>query len=89
MTDCPQCPHPAADHGTYGCLHGWELARYTESIIQGCKCSQRGVAPQSLTALPRRLGKGHWEAPGWPPGPDIVAGYPAQELPARKASPEG
>lgn len=41
MNDCPQCPHPESDHGTYGCLHGWERARYTETIIQGCKCVRR------------------------------------------------
>lgn len=43
MTDCPKCPHPAADHGTYGCLYGWEQARYSQSIIPGCRCDQRDV----------------------------------------------
>lgn len=42
-TDCPQCPHPASEHGTYGCLYGWERARYSERILHGCHCSQRDV----------------------------------------------
>jgi hypothetical protein len=38
---CPKCPHTRTDHGTFGCLHGWERARYSESIIQGCRCNHR------------------------------------------------
>jgi hypothetical protein len=53
--DCAQCLHPASEHGTYGCLFGWERARYSESIIMGCRCNQRFVNPRSCEApnIPR------------------------------------
>jgi hypothetical protein len=38
---CPRCPHPATEHGAFGCLFGWERARYSESIIMGCRCAYR------------------------------------------------
>lgn len=42
--DCPDCPHSAQDHGTYGCLFGWANQVYGWGIIQGCRCAHRGVA---------------------------------------------
>jgi hypothetical protein len=48
MTDCPQCPHLATEHGTYGCLFGWERARYTQSIIPGCFCNERHLRDRSI-----------------------------------------
>jgi hypothetical protein len=42
---CPDCPHPPEEHGTFGCLSGWERAHYSLSIIQGCTCQHRYLNP--------------------------------------------
>jgi hypothetical protein len=43
---CPDCPHTPTDHGTYGCLHGWEWAHYSWGLNQGCRCKHRTPTQQ-------------------------------------------
>lgn len=37
--DCPLCPHPESEHGTYGCLADWRWEG--EHLARGCPCARR------------------------------------------------
>lgn len=41
LPDCPDCPHPDTEHGTYGCLYGWHWDAEGVALVQGCKCANR------------------------------------------------